>query len=309
MLSNYNWSFLSAIIFAFTPLLFYFYHNPTPHFMIKIAIADDQSVVREGLASLLGKMGFDVMMQAGNGAELLHKLERSEELPHICMMDLNMPVMDGFATTEAITKYWPEIKVLVVTVYTEDLYITRLIHSGARGYVCKDANAEQYREAILNVYHRGLHYTETAKDIFVRATINGKDVIPKLNATEIEIVRLCCAEYTTNEIAAMLHNKPKNIEHYRTSIFRKLEVKSVAGLAIKAVKYGYVLVNMWGGARITGRVAKTSALIRPCLPAGRLTHSFGVPIAIGRGEVYNTTSHIFLAAHLPQSFRPSCMAV
>lgn len=211
--------------------------------MIKIAVADDHYIVREGIASLLGKMGYPVIIQANDGAELIHRLERAKELPHICMVDINMPNMDGFATTEVIKARWPQIKVLAVTQHAEELYLVRMIHAGAKGYITKDSTAEKYRDAILSLYHRRVYFSEKGTELFMHAAADGKLEHPKLTATEVDILRLCCAEHTTQEIADALGVSFKVVENHKAAILRKMHVKTSVGMAIAAVKYGYVLVD------------------------------------------------------------------
>lgn len=211
--------------------------------MIKIAIADDHPIVREGVTSLLSKMGFTVMMEANDGLELIEKLERAKELPDICMIDINMPRMDGFATTEEVMKRWPEIRVLVITVHAESLYFARMIACGARGYLIKDSPAVDYREAILSVQQTGVYFSTAEMRKYMRAVVNKEITPPKLNEWEVKVMRLCCAEYKVPEIAAMLHTTPKAIENHKSSAFAKLGVRTTAGLAIAAVKYGYVLLD------------------------------------------------------------------
>lgn len=211
--------------------------------MVNIALADDHPIVREGIASLLSKMGFSVIIQASDGIELLDKLKFAEELPAICFIDISMPNMCGFATTEALRAQWPEIKVLTLTVHPEELYFARMIHSGACGYLTKNASAKEYRRAIDAVISDGMYFTTTAMRNYMRSIVRGEIEPAKLMPIEEDIVRLCCAEYTTVQIADRLNTTPKAIENHRANIFRKMGVRSVAGLVIAAVKYGYVQVN------------------------------------------------------------------
>jgi len=211
--------------------------------MIKIAIADDHPAFREGISSLLGKMGYPVIIKANDGRELIHRLERAEELPHICMVDINMPNMDGFATTEVIKARWPQIKVLAVTQHAEELYLVGMINAGAKGYITKDAGAEQYREAIESLYYRRVYFSEKGTELFMMAATDGKLEHPKLTAVEVDILRLCCAEHTTHEIADKLGVTFKVVENHKAAVLRKMHVKTSVGMAIAAVKYGYVLVD------------------------------------------------------------------
>lgn len=211
--------------------------------MIKIGIADDHLIVREGLASLLGKMGFEVLLQAADGAELLQKLQERKELPDVCLLDISMPRMDGFATTEAIRDTWPEVRLLVVTVHDEDLYFARMIAAGAQGYVRKDARAEVLREAILSVHAKGAYFSDAAQQRYMRAIWRGEIMLPKLSAAETEVLRLCCDELSAAEIAIRMHTSAKAVDSHKHNLFNKLAAKSTAGLVKAAIKYGYVQVD------------------------------------------------------------------
>lgn len=211
--------------------------------MIKIAIADDHLIVREGLVSLLGKMGFDVLLQAADGVELLEKLQQKRELPDVCMLDISMPRMDGFATAEAIRDTWPEVRVLVVTVHDENLYFARMIAAGAKGYVTKDARAEVLREAIMSVYTKGAYFSNAEEQRYMRAILRGEINPPKLTAAETEVLRLSCEELSAAEIALRMHTSAKAVDSHKHNLFNKLAVKSTAGLVKAAIKYGYVQVD------------------------------------------------------------------
>lgn len=211
--------------------------------MIKLAIADDHPAIREGLNAMLVKMGFEILMLAEDGADLVQKLSEAPQLPDICIMDINMPNLDGFKATEILKERWPEIKVLVVTVHNEDRYFIRMVKCGACGYLYKSARAEQYREAIMNVHQLGLHFSDAEMRNFIRSIKNEEIAPVQLTPIEEQIVKLCCAELTTIQIADKLGKTVKAIENIKKSIYLKLGVSSSAGLAIAAVKHGYYLVH------------------------------------------------------------------
>lgn len=211
--------------------------------MIKIAIADDHLVVREGMVSLLEKMGFTVVVQAADGAELTEKLARLQQLPDVCVLDISMPRKDGFETTAEIRDRWPEIRVLVMTVHAESLYYVRMIAAGAKGYVTKDARADNIREAILSVYHKGAYFSGAEEQRYMRAIARGEISPPKLTAVEVDVLRLCCEELSALEIANRLHMSPKAVDSHKHNLFNKLAAKTTAGLVKAAIKYGYVQVD------------------------------------------------------------------
>ena len=119
--------------------------------MIRVLLADDQSIVREGLASLLQtKPDIEVIAEAENGKIAIM---RSLELkPDVVLMDIRMPIMDGIAAIRALTQQAPEIKVLVLTTFDDDEYVTQAMACGAKGYLLKDTPSEELAQAIRSIY-------------------------------------------------------------------------------------------------------------------------------------------------------------
>ncbi|MBK5272830.1 MAG: response regulator transcription factor [Bacteroidia bacterium] len=125
---------------------------------IKIAIADDYKIYRDGLkVSLSADENFDVILEADNGEELLKKLET--KIPDVILMDLKMPGMDGMEATKIVREKYPGIKVLVVSMYEDDKFITHLMEIGANGYLLKNAEPEEIRKSIYAVYENGNYFT------------------------------------------------------------------------------------------------------------------------------------------------------
>jgi len=126
---------------------------------IKIAIADDYKVYRDGLkVSLSADETLIVVAEAGNGEELLKELEIHPT--DVILMDLKMPVMDGMEATKAVRKKYPLIKILVITMYGDEKFITHMKEIGAHGYLLKNAESEELRKAIHSVYKEGYYFNE-----------------------------------------------------------------------------------------------------------------------------------------------------
>ncbi len=154
--------------------------------MISIAVADDHQVVRSGITTLLDKMpGFKVTIEAENGLDLINKIHSSKTLPTICIIDINMPIMDGFATVAVLKERWPEIGVLVLSVHNDERYVIRMIQLKANGFLPKNSNAEDLRDAIIAITQEGIYYSDAETRKFMRAVLRNEISLPKLSALEI----------------------------------------------------------------------------------------------------------------------------
>lgn len=212
-----------------------------------IALADDHVLLRKGLASLVGDQGFEVILEADNGKQLITEMERGVE-PQVVLMDINMPLMDGYQAAQWIKVNRPFVKVLALSMYDDETAIMKMLRAGARGYVLKDCEPIELKSAIDSVLSRGYYYSETVTGKVIHL-INNSDsdgdwgnVLAKLNEREIEFLKLACSELTYREIAAQMHLSPRTIDGYRDSLFEKLSIKTRTGLAIFAIKQGLVRV-------------------------------------------------------------------
>jgi DNA-binding NarL/FixJ family response regulator len=180
-----------------------------------------------------------------NGQELIKKLEAGAE-PDLVLMDINMPVMDGYEATKWIKNNRPLIKVLALSMYDEENAIMKMLRSGARGYILKDSEPSELRLALDAVVQKGYYYSELVTGKLIHSInhtedeTNGNTV--KLNDRELEFLKLACSELTYKEIAAEMHLSPRTIDGYRDALFEKLEIKTRTGLAIYAIKNGIVQV-------------------------------------------------------------------
>jgi len=209
-----------------------------------IAIADDHSMFRKGLIALINLFpGYQVLFDAANGKELIGKLN-PDQLPDIILMDINMPEMDGYAATEWLHNHYLEIKVLALSTMDSETAIIRMVKSGAKGYVLKDADTDELKLAFDEVLHRGYFYNETITRKVIQAVTTLTDANNKtgtfvnLSDREIEFLKFVCTELTYKEIADKMFVSARTIEGYRDALCEKLELKTRVGLAMYAVKNG-----------------------------------------------------------------------
>jgi DNA-binding NarL/FixJ family response regulator len=214
---------------------------------VKIGLVDDHILVREALANMVRSFDeFTVSLVADNGKEFIEKLN-PVNTPEILILDLNMPEMDGHATAHWISKNRPEIKILILTMHDAEPLI-HLIKAGVRGFLKKDIQPGELRQALQCILKNGTYcsHTITSRLFNLMKNQGNKNsawgaVI--LNENEIAFLKWAASELTYKEIAQKMKISPRTIDNYRDALFLKLNVKSRVGLAMYAVKSGIISIN------------------------------------------------------------------
>lgn len=212
--------------------------TPEPSAMT-IAVADDHQLFRSGLINLIKSFGrgYTVIIEAGNGKELLQKLEASV-LPDLVLIDLNMPVMDGYETAKELHKTYPQLKVLMISMVDDEKTMIKLMKAGIRGYLSKSIEPEELKKALDITFDKGFYYTDflTGKLIDAYQDKSTTKAIPPLTEREKQFLDFACSELTYKEIADQMFLSVKTIDGYRNDLFEKLDVKSRTGLVLYAIK-------------------------------------------------------------------------
>lgn len=215
--------------------------------MPTIALADDHVLLRIGLAQLIESLGFTVVFQADDGKECIDKLEPAH-LPQLILMDINMPEMDGYATTQWLKENHPDIKVLALSMYDNEASIIRMLKCGAKGYILKDSEPAELKAAIDAVLTKGYYYSDLVSGKLINAINKMEDggsevnTLVNLNERETDFLKYACTEMTYKEIADKMFVSPRTIDGYRDALFEKLNVKTRVGLVMYAIKNGIVTV-------------------------------------------------------------------
>jgi DNA-binding NarL/FixJ family response regulator len=212
---------------------------------IKIAIADDENLFREGIIGMLETEGdFTFLFEAENGQQLLNKLKMFEDnLPQVILMDLKMPEMNGVESTRAIKKQYPDMKIIALSSYYSKSFILNMIDAGVVGYLPKDCKKDELLETIRKVYDKGYYYNDVVMGHINENMLHGtkastKSTFDKLYLTkkEKEVLALICAQYTTQEIAEKLFISPRTVDGHRNNLLQKTNCKNTAGLVVYAIQ-------------------------------------------------------------------------
>jgi DNA-binding NarL/FixJ family response regulator len=215
---------------------------------IKIAIVDDHSLFRKGVAKLLNMSEYneyEVLFEAANGKELITQMEKyTATPPDIITMDINMPEMDGYESVEWLRFHHPNIKVLIISMVERDISIIRMIQLGVKGYSSKDIETEDLQNAIKVLHYNGYYFSEP---YLIRQinSINQKEeknapiiqeVLNEFSEKQREFIRLACTEMTYAEIAQSMGLSPKTIDGYRDVTFERLGIKNRVALVLFAIR-------------------------------------------------------------------------
>jgi two-component system invasion response regulator UvrY len=209
---------------------------------VQVAIIDDHILLRTALARLVNSFeGYTVMLEADNGKDLRTRVLQ-HQVPEIVLLDVNMPEMDGFETTQWLHKNYPHIKVLVLSMLSDEKTIIKMFRLGAKGYLLKNTDHEELKTALDSIMDKNVYLSEYVSNKLVSGLHRdadkeeGKPML--LNEREKEFLRWTCSELSYKEIAEKMFLSPRTIDDYRQSLFNKLKVHSRVGLVMYAIKNG-----------------------------------------------------------------------
>ncbi len=214
------------------------------HSTISIGIVDDHTLFRQGLISLLSEYNnIRFLFEAGNGEEMQRYLKEGP-LPNVILLDINMPVMDGYQTAQWLRQHHPAIHILALSTFEEDMPIIKMLKSGAGGYLLKESRIGEVVNAIQSIYEQGFYLNDLVSGKMLHnlqgRSDTGNNAI-QLSENEIRFLQLCCSEMTYKEMAVAMNLSPHTIDNYRQALFDKLEIKSRTGLVIYAIKHSFYI--------------------------------------------------------------------
>jgi DNA-binding NarL/FixJ family response regulator len=212
---------------------------------IKIILVEDQRLFREGMVSLLKDVkDIEIMAVMENGKIFLDKLATFPVRPDVVLLDLNMPELNGVEVSKVLFKKYPEIKVIILTVYDQERFINKMIEAGAAGYLVKNSDFEEVVDCIRNVYKNDFYFNDAA----IRAMRNASrskgmfsqngNIMVEITDKEKIILQMICKEMTNAEIADNLRLSVRTVDGHRNNILAKTGCKNTAGLVLYAINNG-----------------------------------------------------------------------
>ncbi len=212
---------------------------------ITVLIADDHTIVRRGIASLLSlNEDFEIVAEAENGRDAVElTLEKN---PNVVLMDIGMPILNGLEATRQIRKQAPDVKVLILSGYDNDEYILQVIQSGANGYILKTTYLEDLYTAIKSVHSGQAFFSPSVSKVIVDGYLNRSSDSYKttrpLTSREREILQLIAEGHLHQQIAQRLNISVRTVDTHRNNIMKKLDIHDTAGLVNYAIKNGISII-------------------------------------------------------------------
>lgn len=213
--------------------------------VIKVAIADDHKIFRKGvILSLRPFTNIKFVLEADNGDQLLDGIAASE--PDVVLMDLRMPGKDGIEATKILSKQYPNIHVIVLSMYEDDRFVSHMMENGASGYLLKNAEPQEIRRAIMDVHEKGYYLNNFVNRILLKKSHAKQKTVPSLNSEitltdrERDVLKFICMEFTAQEIAQKMEISPRTVEAIKDRLMERFGSKNTAGLVFFAVKNNLV---------------------------------------------------------------------
>ncbi len=218
--------------------------------MIRIALVDDHSLFRRGLKVLLSaRPDFEVVADAGSGEEFLAMLPTAR--PDVVFMDYAMPAMNGAETSERALALCPDLKIITLSMFGDNAYYSRMVSSGAKGFLLKDSEFDEVVEAVETVHAGGTYFSASLLESLshsIRSAAAGDDAADavaecdRLSDREVEILVAICQGLSTQEIADRLFISKRTVDKHRANILEKSGCKNTASLVVYAIRHRLVEV-------------------------------------------------------------------
>ena len=209
--------------------------------VIKVAIADDHQIFRKGvILSLRSYTDIKFVMEADNGDDLIKKIP--DAAPDVVLCDLKMPIKDGIDATKQITKEFPNIRVIILTMYEDERFVGHLMDCGAAGYLLKSTEPAEIKKAIMEVMRTGFYLNPFVNKVLIKKNYSKQKFNPSLTSEvvisdrEKEVLTLVCMEFTAVEIAKKMDISSRTVEAIKDMLMERFGVKNSVGLVFYAMK-------------------------------------------------------------------------
>ena len=209
---------------------------------ITIGIVDDHQLFSRSLGLMLESFNrYRVLVDAKNGRDLQQKMSALTAAPEMMLIDVNMPVMDGIATAAWLQQQYPTVKMVALSMNDDDKTIIGMIKAGCCAYLLKDTHPDELEKALDEIYQKG-YYNADAVNVNYRRLLLAQQEQEQLVLTQREkdFLKLACSDLTYKQIAAEMFLAERTIDGYRETLFKKFNVQSRVGLALEAIRKGFV---------------------------------------------------------------------
>jgi two-component system invasion response regulator UvrY len=206
---------------------------------VNVCYAEPHTLVRRGVINIIQSHPyFTVVADACNGKALIDKLVAMEQQPDVCILDINMPVLNGYNTVIELKRRYQHMRFLVLTECHTEYSIINMIRNGANGYLAKACQPEDLHTAIATIYREGYYYSRFASQKAFHVVRN--NVLPELTEKELKFITLCCTDLTYAQIAQNMCLSVRTIEHYQRTIGEKFHLHNRVSLMLFAIQSGLV---------------------------------------------------------------------
>ena len=207
-----------------------------------VVIADDHTLIAKAIAGIIDAFPkYNVLYEVEHGKALVDKFKSAKNIPDIVLMDIAMPIMDGYETTKWIKENHPEVQVLTLSMQDDEQSLIKMIKAGAKGYLLKNVNPSELEKALDALTSKGFYYPDWAANKIFLSIADGENYSESrimFTDRETEFLKYCCTELTYREIAEKMFCSHRTVEGYRDSLFEKLDLKTRVGLVMYAIKSG-----------------------------------------------------------------------
>jgi len=208
-----------------------------------IAIVEDHLLIAKALSGIIEQFNkYEVLYEVEHGKALIEKFRQAKNIPDIVLLDISMPVMDGFETAEWLKEHHPDVLVLALSMQDDDQTLIKMIKCGAKGYLLKNVHPLELEKALEQLVTKGYYYSDWATSKVMFNIAHDEDKLHgsfDFNDRETEFLRYACSELTYKEIAQKMFCSPRTVEGYRDVLFEKLSINTRIGLVIFAIRNGF----------------------------------------------------------------------
>lgn len=208
---------------------------------MNLAIIEDHTIVRKGLMEIIQNFGeFRFVIEAENGIDFIEKIKCAKIKPTICIIDVNMPKMDGFQLVKYIRDNYPELKILILTTFDEEYFLIKMIKLKVNGYLLKNCSPDELKNALITISKDSNYYNNSFSKKLKNMVESNFVKLPSITENESNFLEFCVEDLTYSQIGDKLNKSQRSIEGYRDSLFRKFEVNNRASLVLVAIRLGII---------------------------------------------------------------------